>query len=59
VVAGRGRERLGQTASEMQRWLDFAHDNDVAVVLNHHERKSEGEHGRQVAGATTSRPSPT
>ena len=36
---------------ELQHWIDFSHGTGVAVVLNHHDNKSGGDHGRQARGS--------
>ena len=39
--------------AEVSPLLDLAHEGNVAVVLIHHERKSGGEAGRGIRGASS------
>jgi AAA domain-containing protein len=40
-----------EVKKELQPWIDLAHGTGVAVVLNHHDNKAGGEHGRQARGS--------
>ena len=39
--------------AEMSPLLDLAHETGVALILVHHERKSGGEAGRGIRGASS------
>lgn len=41
----------GQVTAAVKPLLDLAGNTGAAVILVHHDRKSEGEHGRQIRGS--------